>query len=151
MIDFCDQWFLDTVKNYLYEDAVALVREHREQGHVLALLTAATPYVSIPAARYLGIDSVLCTRLEVDDQGLFTGRLLKPLCHGDGKLHWARHFCDEHGLELAESYFYTDSIRDLPVLEKVRHAVPVNPDRFLRRQAGKSGWAVKRFKKTLGT
>jgi len=150
MIAFCESWFLDTVKGYFYEEALALVRSHREQGHVLALLTAATPYVAVPAGRYLGIDSVLCTRMEVDGEGRFTGRLLKPLCHGEGKLHWAAGFCRERGVDLASSYFYTDSIRDLPVLERVLHPVPVNPDPFLRRRAGKRGWAVKRFVRILG-
>lgn len=149
MIDSCREWFQDTVKYYLYEEAIQEVREHRGTGHRLALLTAATPYIAEPTARFLGIDSCLCTRMEVDHLGRFTGHIVKPICHGAGKLVWARHFCREHGLDLSESSFYTDSITDLPVLEAVKHPVAVNPDPFLLRVAKKKGWRVMRFQRTL--
>ena len=145
MIDFCADWFQHTVKHYLYEEAVEVVRKHQEQGEMLALLTAATPYIAEPTGRFLGIHACLCTRLEVDDQGLFTGRVVQPICHGAGKLAWAERFCREHGLDLARSTFYTDSISDLPVLEAVGHPVAVNPDPFLLRKAKKNGWTILRF------
>jgi len=104
MIDFCEDWFDHTVRNYLYTEAVQRVREHEERGHVVALLTAATYYVAEPTRRYLGIPHALCTRLEVKD-GRFTGRLLKPLCHGKGKLYWAIEFCRANGADLEGSYF----------------------------------------------
>ncbi len=148
MIDFCQHWFHTTVRQYLYTEAIERVRKHREQGHLLALLTAATPYIAEPAAGYLGIEHVLCTRLEVKD-GLFTGNLIKPLCHGKGKLFWARQFCEDHGIDLFASYFYTDSSSDLPMLEAVQHPVPVNPDPFLRWVARKRRWAVERFTETI--
>jgi len=149
MIDFCEDWFDRTVRNYLYTEAVRRVREHQEQGHVVALLTAATFYVAEPTRRYLGIHHALCTRMEVEN-GRFTGRLLKPLCHGKGKLYWAIEFCREHGLELDTSYFYTDSIRDLPALEVVGNPRPVNADRSLLRVARRRGWPAERFRTTLG-
>jgi putative phosphoserine phosphatase/1-acylglycerol-3-phosphate O-acyltransferase len=92
---------------------------------------------------------VICTRLEVAD-GRFTGRIVEPICHGRGKLYWARRFCTEKGIDLAGSYFYTDSIRDLPTLEAVGHPRPVNPDRQLLREARQRGWPVQRFRDVLG-
>jgi putative phosphoserine phosphatase/1-acylglycerol-3-phosphate O-acyltransferase len=149
MIDFCRDFFHETVKDYLYEEAVQRVRKHQALGHTVALLTAATSYVAEPAGRFLGIRNLLCTRLEVRN-GRFTGRLLKPLCHGKGKLYWAIEFCRAHGAALEESYFYTDSIRDLPALEAVGRPRPVNPDGALVRVARKRGWPVERFHRTLG-
>jgi putative phosphoserine phosphatase/1-acylglycerol-3-phosphate O-acyltransferase len=149
MIDFCEDWFDNTVSNYLYTEAVQRVRDHQEQGHVVALLTAATFYVAEPARRYLGIPHALCTRMEVEN-GRFTGRLVKPLCHGKGKLYWAIEFCGEHGLDLDTSYFYTDSIRDLAALEAVGNPRPVNADRPLLRIARRRGWPAERFHTTLG-
>jgi putative phosphoserine phosphatase/1-acylglycerol-3-phosphate O-acyltransferase len=149
MIDFCEDWFDRTVRNYLYTEAVQRVWEHQAQGHVVALLTAATSYVAEPTRRCLGIPHALCTRLEVED-GRFTGRLVKPLCHGKGKLYWAIEFCREHGLDLDTSYFYTDSIRDLPALEAVGNPRPVNADRPLLRIARRRGWPAERFRTTVG-
>jgi len=148
MISFCKEWFQTTVKDYLYEDAIERVGEHREKGHTLAILTAATPYIAEPTGRFLGIEHALCTRLEVKDD-LFTGEMILPICHGEGKLHWARRFCEERGIDLSRSYFYTDSISDLPVLLEVGHPVPVNPDLFLLREAKKRGWSVQTYRRTL--
>ena len=79
----------------------------------------------------------------------FTGKLIKPVCHGKGKLHWALRFCQEKGIGLDRCYFYTDSIRDLPVLEAVGHPIPVNPDVLLRREARNRGWPIEYFRTTL--
>ncbi len=149
MIAFCRDFFHDTVKDYLYAEAIQRVREHQARGHTVALLTAATSYIAEPTGRFLDIPHLLCTRLEVRN-GRFTGRLLKPLCHGKGKLYWAIEFCKAHGVALEKSYFYTDSIRDLPALEAVGYPRPVNPDGALVRVARSRGWPVERFFETLG-
>ena len=149
MIAFCRDWFHDTVKDYLYTRAIERVRQHREQGHLVSLLTAATYYVAEPTGRFTGIPQLLCTRMEVRN-GRFTGRLQKPLCLGKGKLYWAIEFFKAHGASLERSFFYTDSIRDLPALEGVGNPRPVNPDRALERIARKRGWPVERFRTTLG-
>ena len=149
MIAFCRDWFDRTVKDYLYTEAIRRIREHQLAGHTVALLTAATSYIAEPTGHYLGVSHQLCTRLEVRD-GRFTGRLLKPLCHGKGKLYWANEFCKAHGADLERSYFYTDSIRDLPTLEAVGNPRPVNTDGRLLRVARRRGWPVERFRTTLG-
>ena len=109
----------------------------------------ATRYRGVLEEEVLGISSVICTRPEVVD-GRFTGRIVEPICHGRGKLYWAQQFCAQEGIDLAKSYFYTDSIRDLPTLEAVGHPRPVNPDRPLLREARQRGWPVQRFRKVLG-
>ncbi len=149
MISFCQQLFRDTVKQHFYTEAVARVRRHQEEGHIVALLTAATPYIAEPTARFLGIHHLLCTRPEVRN-GRFTGRLCKPVCYGKGKLYWAIEFCRSQRASLEDSYFYTDSIRDLPALEAVGYPRPVNPDGALERVARSRGWPVERFRSTLG-
>jgi putative phosphoserine phosphatase/1-acylglycerol-3-phosphate O-acyltransferase len=149
MVDFCRDWFDRTVKDYLYTDAIRRIREHQARGHIVALLTAATSYIAGPTGHYLGVPHLLCTRLDVRE-GRFTGRLLKPLCHGKGKLYWAIEFCKAHGADLEKSYFYTDSIRDLPALEAVGNPRPVNTDRRLLRVARRRGWPVEHFRTTLG-
>lgn len=145
LIERSNRWFEEMVRPCIAPGAVARIGEHLAQGHVVALLTASTPYVSAPVAHALGLDEqYICTRLEVKD-GVFTGRCVEPICYGPGKVHWARVFCAERGLDMEHSYFYTDSYTDLAMLEAVSHPVAVNPDARLRRHAGRAGWPIERF------
>ena len=68
------------------------------------------------------------------------------MCYGAGKIYWAKRFCEEKGVDLSKSYFYTDSITDLDLLELVGHQVVVNPDPLLKREATKRGWPILNFK-----
>ena len=138
---FCEQWYREVVRDYLVPDVCALVERHRAEGHTIALLSSSTNYLATPLARELGVEHLLVTRLEVVD-GAFTGRAVAPVCYGDGKVYWAQRFAAEQAIDLRESFFYTDSITDLPVLDLVGHPRIVNPDRLLRRAARKRGWAV---------
>ena len=92
-------------------------------------------------AEYLKLDGILSNRFEVHD-GHFTGRAIKPLCYGAGKLHHASAWIDEHGGSLKDASFYTDSFSDLPVLEAVGHPVCVHPDPRLKRTAIRRKWEV---------
>lgn len=137
----CEEWYAREVRPRVYREMVRRIEAHRAAGHVLALLSSATTYVAGPLARDLGIEHLLCNRLIVED-GRLTGAAVQPLCWGRGKLHWARRFAGEHDIDLAASYFYSDAISDLPMLELVGHPRPVNPDRLLRREARRRGWPV---------
>ena len=141
---FCVRWYEEMVRQYLVPGMLAVVREHREQGHVLALLSSSTRYLAAPLAAELGIPHLLVNHLEVVD-GCFTGRAVPPLCYGRGKVHWASRFAEEHDVDLARSYFYTDSVTDLPVLEMIGHPRVVNPDRLLKREARRRGWTTLEF------
>lgn len=118
------------------------VEEHRRAGDRLVLLTASSVYLAELVSRELGLDAVLCNRLEVDEQGLHTGRTIGGLCFGAGKLQHAEAFAARASVPLCQCAFYTDSYSDLPVLEAVGEPVAVNPDRRLRRAALQRGWPV---------
>lgn len=139
--EFCDRWYREEVRAYLVPGMCRILARHRERGHEVALLSSSTHYLAGPLARDLGVEHLLVTRLEVVD-GLFTGRPVRPVCYGPGKVHWARDFAARRGLDLAASWFYTDSITDLPVLEIVGNPRIVNPDRLLRREAKRRGWPL---------
>ena len=148
MVAFCEKWFEEVVRNYIYPEARELIRHHRDEGFTVALVTGATRYVAEPLARNLDIGHVICTQLEVR-RGLFTGRAIEPICFGAGKIHWLTKFVEEHSVDLARSYFYTDSISDLPLLEVVGHPQVVNPDPLLYRRATKRRWPVTMFRSGL--
>lgn len=128
----------------IYPESRALVKAHQERGHTVALVSSATRYQVEPLARDLGVDLVACTELEVED-GVFTGRVVRPTCFGAGKAAAVERLAEEHGLDLDESYFYTDSRDDLPALEAVGRPRPLNPDRRLAQIGKDNGWPVRRF------
>ncbi|UCD58555.1 MAG: HAD family hydrolase [Candidatus Hydrogenedentota bacterium] len=144
MVELCERWFDEMVKRHISPRAVEVVNEHRSKGHLLAILSAATPYAVGPVRRHLGIEHGICTHLVVRD-GRFTGELVEPYCYGEGKVYWAKRFAKEHELRLEDCYFYTDSFTDLPMLEKVGMPRTVNPDRLLEAEARERGWPIMRF------
>ena len=145
MRTLCDEWFEEDVVPHIAGAGVQRVREHQAQGHVVALVSASTQYVVRPMAAYLGVEGqYVCTHLESKD-GRFTGRAVPPVCYGEGKIVWAERFAAEHDVDLTASYFYTDSVSDLPLLEHVGHPVAVNPDPRLRRIAQARGWPIETF------
>jgi HAD superfamily hydrolase (TIGR01490 family) len=138
------EWFDALVEPALYPEAEQLVREHDAAGHVVAIVSGATKFVVRPLAARLGIRHMLYTRLEVED-GCFTGRVVDPICFEEGKIYWLQQLIEEEGIDLAKSYFYTDSITDRPLLDLVAHPIAVNPDPMLYREAARRGWPVRFF------
>jgi len=137
-------WVEDAVVETVYPEAERLVDEHLAESHVVAIVSGATAFVVRPIAARLGIEHILYTRLEVEN-GLFTGRVIEPICFEEGKIYWLQQFIEEQGIDLAKSYFYTDSITDLPLLDLVGHPVATNPDPLLYRTAVKRRWPVRFF------
>jgi HAD superfamily hydrolase (TIGR01490 family) len=139
--EHCRLWYREMVRQYLQPEMVRRVRAHQAEGHVVALLSSSTPYLATPLAEDLGIEHMLVSRLVIEN-GRFTGDVHRPICYGAGKIHWARRFAEEHDVDLGASWFYTDSVTDLPMLELVGHPEVVNPDPRLRREARRRGWNV---------
>jgi putative phosphoserine phosphatase/1-acylglycerol-3-phosphate O-acyltransferase len=139
-----EEVFAKHLATQIYPESRALVRAHLEAGHSVAIVSSATRYQADPLARDMGIDHVLCTRLEVVD-GVFTGKVEKPTCYGEGKAEAARGFAAPRGIDLEQSYFYTDSDEDLPLLEIVGRPRPLNPNRGLAQIAKERRWPVRRF------
>ena len=128
----------------VYPESRALVNAHLARGHTVAIVSSATPYQVWPAARDLGIAHVLCTELEVRD-GLFSGAVVHPTCFGQGKVEAAETLAGTHGADLDDSFFYSDSHDDLPLLERVGRPRVLNPSGKLARVARDRNWPVARF------
>lgn len=138
------EWFEARVLPTLYPEAVDAVRWHQAQGHVVAIVSGATRYVVQPLAEHLDVRHFLYTRLEVES-GRFTGRVIDPICFEEGKIYWLQQLVDAQRIDLARSWFYTDSITDLPLLDLVGHPVVTNPDPRLYREARRRCWPVRFF------
>ncbi len=134
-------FFQEEVRARVRPGGLRVLERHRESGHQLVLLTSSSPYLAAPIAKELGLDGFLCNNFEVQS-GTFTGRVLRPLCFGRGKVDHARRFADVSGTGLEACAFYTDSYSDLPMLEAVGEPVAVHPDPRLARAAKKRGWPI---------
>ncbi len=128
----------------IYPEAEARVRWHLAEGHMVALVSGSTKFVLDPLAAHLGVKHLLCTQLETEE-GAFTGRVVRPICFGEGKIYWIQQLIEREYVDLARSFFYTDSITDLPLLDLVGHPVVVNPDPLLYRKALQRSWPVRFF------
>ena len=128
----------------IYPESRALVRAHQEMGHTAAIITSATRYQAEPVARELGIEHLLYTQLGVEN-GILTGKVVRPTCYGEGKATAGRSLASKYDLDLDESYFYSDSHEDLPLFEIVGHPRPLNPNRKLAQISKERKWPVRRF------
>jgi len=120
------------------------VKAHQEMGHTVAIITSATRYQAEPVARELGIEHLLYTQLGVED-GILTGKVIRPTCYGEGKASAGRSLASKYNLDLDESYFYSDSHEDLPLFDIVGRPRPLNPTRKLAQISKERQWPVRRF------
>jgi HAD superfamily hydrolase (TIGR01490 family) len=143
MIAKCDIWYREHIAPHVAPAARVAVEHHRQAGHTIVLATGSTAYAARPVAKGVGIEHVLSSELEVV-AGAFTGRP-RALCFGKHKVALAEQWAEAHGIDLARSFFYSDSYNDLPMLARVGTAIAVNPDARLRRHARKNGWAIQQW------
>ena len=144
-IAFGEELYEQQIARKVYPESRALVQAHMARGHTVAVISSATPYQVEPVARELGIEHVICSRYEVKD-GVFTGGIVRPLCFGEGKVRAAEGLAREHGVDLEQSFFYSDSHDDIELLERVGHPQPLNPNTKLTEISERHGWPVRRFK-----
>lgn len=124
------------------DSARALVARHATDLRVL--ITATNSFVTAPIAREFGIEHLIATEPESRD-GEFTGQVTDIPCFREGKVKRLDSWLELQGRDLAsfeQSWFYSDSLNDLPLLERVTHPVAVDPDEKLRAQAQAHGWPV---------
>jgi HAD superfamily hydrolase (TIGR01490 family) len=138
----------EVVDPIVFEEALELIRQHREAGRLVLIVSASPEEIVRPLAAYLGADDAIATRARLDDEGRYSGELDR-YCYGPAKVTAITEVAAERGIDLARSYAYSDSVTDVPMLEAVGHPVAVNPDRALLRVAEARGWEVRRFVKPV--
>ncbi|MCP5464307.1 MAG: HAD family phosphatase [Deltaproteobacteria bacterium] len=142
-------WFAKEVVPYIAKEAIQKINWHKEQGHKVVLITSANQFVCEPAKNHLPLDDVLHTIIESKNDKL-TGLVVKPLCYRDGKVLYAKRYCEQHGHDIQQAYFYSDSITDLPLLSEVKFPHAVNPDPLLAREANKRNWPILQWRSVIG-
>lgn len=133
----------DKVLPMLFPGARALVEAERAKGRGAVLLTTTNQVVTGPVAAALGMDALLCTRLEIDRAaGVFTGRLEDGFCTGPGKAAAIERYCREVGASPADCAMFGDGRSDMDALRLVGEPVAVHPFAFLRVVAEEKGWPI---------
>jgi len=136
------QFMTSRVLPMIRPGARPLIERYRDD--VAAIITATNRFVTGPIAEALDVKNLLATELEEVD-GRFTGRERGTPCFREGKVTRLEEWLASRGEQLSdfgESWFYTDSINDLPLLQKVTNPVAVHPDDRLRAHAETHGWPI---------
>ena len=131
----------ERIKPIIAPQATTLLDWHRQRGDTLVIITATNRFVTEPIAQLLEVPHLLATDLE-EHQGRLTGRPAGIPCFREGKVQRLTQWMQETRTTLADSWFYSDSHNDLPLLEQVVRPVAVDPDAKLRQIALERDWEI---------
>jgi HAD superfamily hydrolase (TIGR01490 family) len=140
-----EEIFDELMADRIWSGSRALAQLHLDAGQRVWLVTAAPVELGRVIAQRLALTGAIGTVAEVHD-GVYTGRLVGDLMHGQAKADAIRQLAAVEGLELPRCTAYSDSANDIPMLSTVGQAVAVNPDPALRREAKRNGWQVRDFR-----
>jgi len=129
----------------LYPQVLTIAYEHQDAGRPVYIVTAAAQGLADVLARVLTFDGGLGSHLSEIEDGVYTGRVTGNFLYGEAKAVAIRELAEAEGIDLAESYAYSDSVSDLPMLRAVGHPVVVNPDEELLSHAQEGGWEILRL------
>ena len=138
------QYMQQKIKPIILPKARELVARHAVDAGLMAIVTATNSFVTAPIAKEFGIENLIATEPE-QVNGQFTGKVVGVPSFREGKVARLNAWLQARGLNwqsITESWFYSDSLNDLPLLERVTHAVAVDPDPILRAHADNHGWPV---------
>ena len=144
-LDEVDAWFervfLEQVRFSFIQTTTEKLLEHKRKGDAVVLISATSSILGRYIAEALEVEFWVCAEVRVE-RGLIVNEVIEPVPYGQGKVVHAQRFAQELGLSLDDAFFYTDSISDLPLMERVGNPVVVNPDPFLRSRGRKRDWPM---------
>lgn len=142
---FSEELFEEVLKPAVFPGTFELIEKSRKVGLRQVVVTGALDISVTPLMKFLGIEDYVANRLEFVN-GEATGRLLPPMIAAATKASWMRGFAEREGISLSDSYAYSDSMSDLPMLSVVGHPAAVNPDMRLRQTALHHDWPILNLK-----
>ena len=142
----CDEIYDELICKKLWLGATDIAKSHISAGRQVWLVSAAPEDLAKLIAEKLNLTGAIGTKAEIKD-GAYTGKMIGPILHGKDKAIAVKELADKNGINLSESFAYSDSANDLPLLEMVGHPNAINPDAKLRFRALTSGWPIHDFRK----
>jgi len=132
----------------VYAEALTLIDQHKREGRRVIIVSASPEQIVRPLGRHIGVTDFIATRVKTDAAGFFMPEL-ELYAMGEGKVEAINEVVARDGLDLENSYAYSDSATDLPMMEMVGNPVAVNPDKDLRRVAEELGWPIMKFERQV--
>jgi HAD superfamily hydrolase (TIGR01490 family) len=134
----------EVIRPRITPEALALVRSHQHAGDTVMIVTATNEFVTRPIAQAFGVSELIAVELQRDATGWITGEIKGTPSFREGKVTRVAQWLATRGLDWGdvEMSFYSDSMNDLPLLEKAHHPVATNPDARLRQLATERGWRI---------
>lgn len=136
--------FEHDIKPRLSQAGLDAIKEHREHGHTIVLLSGSLDFLLSPLKEYVGADHLIAAHMEVKD-GKLTGKILGDYPYGTYKAILIRHFAEEHGVDFSRSYAYADHHTDHEVLRLFGNPVVINAKARMQQIATREGWPMKEF------
>ena len=141
-----EQYGREYIAPHIRQPALDLLAQHRAAGHTLVLTTATVCYIARPIGQQLGFadEHIITTQLHYTEQGCITGESVGQFNLREGKVHNFERWLQARGWDWGDVHitFYSDSINDLPLLEKANTPVATNPDDQLRQIATERNWHI---------
>jgi HAD superfamily hydrolase (TIGR01490 family) len=136
-----ERFIEEKIKPILLPAAYELIEKHRKAGDILIVITATNQFVTEPIVRFYGIEHLIATLPEFRD-GRYTGQFVGAPCFREGKVERLNSWLSANDHSLEDSWFYSDSHNDLPLLSRVANPVAVDPDQMLAGIAQEKGWPI---------
>lgn len=148
VLDLVEETVEEIISPLVYAEALSIIDEHIRAGRRVVVVSSSPTEIVIPLCNYLGLTEVIGTRPAIDEEGRYTGDI-DFYAYGPGKAEAMEEMAEAEGISLQDSFAYSDSITDLPMLEAVGHPVAVNPDRELRAVAEERDWQILHFEREI--
>jgi HAD superfamily hydrolase (TIGR01490 family) len=149
LVDFqkgVDDFYKAYLKPHLAPEILSRVQSHKKKGHLLVLISGSVRYLLEPVVKDLEFDHLLCTDLEVDKNGLMTGKPAGLVCVDHNKKKLTIKLAQQLELDLERSYAYGNHHSDLPLLETVGNPHVVEPDSILEKIAHQRSWPILNYR-----
>jgi HAD superfamily hydrolase (TIGR01490 family) len=141
LIEFAEEHFDKVLKPNIFPGAYELIETGRKKGLRQVIVSGSLDIMVAPLARHLGIDDMITNKLEIKN-AVATGELVRPILAGATKARFIQEYAQRHDIDLLESYGFSDSFSDYPMLAVVGRPAAVNPDWKLRRSAREFNWPI---------
>jgi len=135
------KFMTNVVAPMMLKKAQQLLQKHRDQGDYLLIITATNEFVTAPIAKLLGVDDLIASECEMID-GNYTGKPTGIPSFQEGKITRLNEWLKTHPMNLDDSYFYSDSHNDLPLLKMVANPIAVDADEILTAYANENNWKI---------
>ena len=134
-------FFEEKIRPVILPKAYQLIDKHRNQNHDLLIITATNRFIVEPIASEFKIENIIACEPEMYNEQ-FTGKFTGTPSYAEGKVERFNDWLKTIGRRLEESWFYSDSHNDIPLMKEVNHPVAVDPDESLKNEAIKIGWPI---------